>query len=621
MKKSQRIFALAMAILMSLSLASCTSVKEKNSGTAGEGSAERTSGESGMENASLSAGESGSFSGGVTLPDESDMFPEISAPDSIDGAVSIVFSEKSVVCGSSSVTVDGSMASITGAGTYVVSGTTTDGQIVINAGKKDSVCLVLDGADITKKGHSALYVIQAGDVCISLADGKENSLSSLGEFVQTDENNADGAIFSKETLTFDGSGTLCVSSDTGHGIVSKDDLIFTGGVYAITAAKQAISGKDSVRIKDGSFALSSGKDGIHSENSDDSSLGYIYIENGSFSIDADGDGIDASSSVKITGGKFSITSGDRSAVSKSSGGGGFGGFFGYESSTAADDGVSTKGIKASSALEISGGTFIIDSADDALHSNGNIFVIGGDFTIATGDDGMHADETLEISGGTVVITDSYEGLEGKIVDISGGNITLRADDDGINAAGGNDGSGFGGFMKPDAFGGGSSEYYIRISGGIINVDADGDGVDSNGNLYVSGGETYVNGPTNSANGAIDYEGSAEITGGIFVAAGASGMMMNFGQTSTQGSILTSANGTSKITLSDEDGNVLISFTPSKSCACVVISCPELVVGGKYTISVGSNTTQIELTSLIYGSSGGMSGGRPGGGFGGGGKRP
>ena len=155
---------------------------------------------------------------------------------------------------------------------------------------------------------------------------------------------------------------------------------------------------------------------------------------------------------------------------------------------------------------------------------------GGTFEIKTGDDGAHADGNTTVSGGTLNITECYEGLEGATVDITGGEIHIVASDDGINAAGGNDQSGFGPWQ--DAFSG-SSEYYINISGGVIYIDASGDGIDSNGDLTVTGGEIYIDGPTSDGDGALDYDGTGTITGGTLVAVGSNGMVMNFGSNSTR----------------------------------------------------------------------------------------
>lgn len=67
------------------------------------------------------------------------------------------------------------------------------------------------------------------DKVTGLADGTDNSLSNGGSFVAVDEYNVDGALFSKQDLTLNGTGSLTVTSPVGHGIVCKDDLVIVGG--------------------------------------------------------------------------------------------------------------------------------------------------------------------------------------------------------------------------------------------------------------------------------------------------------------------------------------------------------------------------------------------------------
>ena len=193
-------------------------------------------------------------------------------------------------------------------------------------------------------------------------------------------------------------------------------------------------------------------------------------------------------------------------------------------------------------------------------------------------------------------------------------------DDGLNAAGGNDASGNGGFFGGNPFDSDASAE-ILIEGGTLYVNAGGDGIDSNGTITMTGGQVFVSGPTNSGNGALDYGVSATITGGTIVAAGASGMAENFTSAEGQGAMLVSTGAQqagSTIQLADASGNVLLTWQTEKAYECVVISTPDVQQGGAYTLTAGSGTQTIEMTSAVYGGMGmggmgqmGGMGGQPG----------
>lgn len=272
------------------------------------------------------------------------------------------------------------------------------------------------------------------------------------------------------------------------------------------------------------------------------------------------------------------------------------------------------GLSGKDSVRISEGTYNITAGKDGIHASnedddslGFIYIAGGNFDIAVEDDGMHADSSLTIEDGTIHVEKSYEGLEGLSIDITGGNIDVTSSDDGLNAAGGNDSSGFEG-RGGDMFAA-QEGVYIHISGGTLHVNASGDGIDSNGELEISGGETYVSGPVNDGNGSIDYNGDSVISGGIFVAAGCSGMAQNFNDTSKQGVIMVTVDtqaAQQNISLSDSDGNELISWVADKKYTSVIVSCPEITQGATYTLTAGTYSQEITMDSLVYGG-GGMSG--------------
>lgn len=463
-------------------------------------------------------------------------------------AVKITLSGKTATCDSSNVQIEDGVVTIKAAGIYVLSGTLTDGTVVVDAGDDDKVQLVFDGVSITAADYAAIYAKNADKVFVTLTEGTENTLTVSGDYVQTDDNNVDAVIFAKCDLTLGGSGSLTVKDTTGHGIVSKDDLVVTGGTYVIESQDHCLNGKDSVRIADGTFTLTCDEDGIHAGN-DDQQDGYIYIE-------------------------------------------------------------------------------------------------GGDIDISVGDDAMHAEDLLIITGGDIDIFKSYEGVEGYKILVTGGDINVAASDDGFNAArpdgnGQSDGtqsteddqsqtdssqsktndtetnrpelpekgdrSGDSGAPGGPGMGGAGmdADYdaYILITGGTININADGDGIDSNGYLGIAGGNVYVLGPSNNGNGALDYGIYAAITGGEMVAVGGSGMAQGFGDESTQCSALVNfdewIDAGETITLTDSNGNKLLTYKADKKFDSVLISTSDVKQGETYTLTAGDQTSTFAMEDVTY----------------------
>ena len=597
--RRKKLLALFWATALSMTaVAGCTGTKSSTGNVVSsetETNAEETSAQS----------EAGTFS-------SADMFTERDLAGTYEesGAVYVTLSGDGIIGETDGVAINGQTVTITAEGTYIFSGTLSEGQIVVDADNA-KVQIVFDNVDITCASSAAVYVKSAEKVFVTLAEGAQNTLRNTDEYVAIDDNNIDAVIFAKSDLTLNGTGSLTIVSAEGHGIVSKDDLKITGGTYDIIAAGHALSGKDSVRIADGTFILTAEKDGIHAENADDEEKGYIYIADGDFAITSDGDGMDASNIVQIEDGTFDITAGGGAANSLKTHesdmpGGGMSqnierpdgdsmpqmgekpdeesmsqmgekpdGENMPQDTTTDESGTSTKGIKAGGGMYLNGGTYQIDSADDSIHSNANITIADGTYTLATGDDGVHADDALTVNVGTITVTESYEGLEGLTVTINDGTIDITASDDGINTAG----------------------EKMELNGGYIHILAGGDGVDSNGDLTINGGEIYIDGPSDNGNSAIDYgdRSSAYVNGGMLVAIGSSGMAEGMSDSSKQEVLMVKLGEQMKagdVVLTDSEGNVIVSYTALKSYDCVIISTAEVESGATYTLTTSGTMTEV-----------------------------
>jgi hypothetical protein len=573
-------------------------------------------------------------------------------------ATKINLSGETATVEGSGVSVNGGLISILAAGTYVVSGELSDGQIIVDVANKDRVHLILNGTDIVNKTGAAIYSPQCDKVVLTLADGTKNTVTDGGnDYVYTlaDDKEPNAAVFVKDDLTINGTGTLIVNANFNNGIGTKDDLLVVSGNLVINAANHGIRANDSVGIIEGTFNISAGSDGIQTNNDKDESLGWIIIQEGSFDIKAQNDGIQADSTMSITGGVFNITTGGGSAnaperIEERPGGGMSGRQLNQAPTsitTTEEESTSMKALKAGKQINVIGGDFTIDAEDDGIHSNNNLSISKGKFSIKTGDDGIHADNAVVISGGEIDIPLCYEGIEGLSVTISGGNISIVASDDAINAAG-SESAGHGTMMgggqmgmpqgggRRDMVGGqmpgipqsgqdGMNEpkftktegAFIRISGGTIDIWGRTDGIDSNGHVYLEGGTVRINGQSSGAEGALEMDGDFIVTGGELITAGS---VYAPSSDSTQPVILLSyasqqAAG-SVIVVKDLTGNLLLEHTSKVAFTASGFTSASFKIGETYSVFINGekriDITLSDLTTRIGDDGGAYSVGKGGG---------
>ena len=502
------------------------------------------------------------------------------------GAASIALKGSAVTVDGPGAAVSGSTVAITAAGTYTVSGTLTNGQIIVSAPDDAKVTIILDGANITCANSAPIYVKSADKVTITLAAGTANSATDGAVYVLDDPaaEEPSAAIFSKSDLTINGDGSLTVKVSYNHGIQSKDDLKITGGTVNVMAKNDALKGRDSVTVKNAALNLKSGGDGIQSNNDEDADKGWVLIESGTLNITAGEDGVQAETSLTVSAGSFTITSGGGSSVKK-------------------NDNIGSKGLKAGAALIIEGGTFKIDASDDALHSNGTITVNGGTFTLSAGDDAVHADKSITVNGGDIAIARAFEGFESQTITMNGGNVHVVSSDDGVNGV---SATVTAAAARPGGPFDGAGDSHLYINGGYLYLDAGGDGIDVNGPIDMTGGTVIVNGPTRNDNGALDYTGAFKITGGLLVAVGSAGMAQAPGTTSTQNSVSvnlsTAAAAGTLVSIVDAGGGTVVAFKPSKAYQSVVVSSTALKTGASYIVYTGGSVTGTAADGLYTGGS-------------------
>jgi hypothetical protein len=266
------------------------------------------------------------------------------------------------------------------------------------------------------------------------------------------------------------------------------------------------------------------------------------------------------------------------------------------------------GITSKDSLLITGNPIIsVTATDDGIHGKDWLTIDGGNITISAGGDGLKSDTTITLNAGTVNIPTSYEGVEAEYITINGGEIRLVSSDDGFNATsqadtvtttaqtGGRAGRGGG-------FGESAGAYLVTINGGMVVMDAQGDGLDSNGSIVMTGGTVIVNGTTANNNGSVDYNGGFTISGGLLIAVGSAGMPQAPEASSTQNSVMLNSDtiyaGGTLVHIQNSAGENIMTFAPNKNFQSVVLSSAGLVSGETYTVYVGGSATG-EVTDGLY----------------------
>ena len=440
---------------------------------------------------------------------------------------------------SGNVKVDGGTVTINSGGTYVISGELSNGRIVVNAPKAD-VRLVLSGASITSSDGPAIDIQDAGDAIVVLAKDSKNTLTDGASYASGQE--ATAALFSSDTLTVTGAGQLDVTGSYKDGISSKNGLIITGSsTINVKAADDGLRGKDYLVVESGKLTVEAGGDALKSSEDNDETKGFISLGKASITLTSSDDAIAATTDVTVKDTALTITAGGGQAnatIEEQAPPG--------QESTADSTTPSPKGINAGVSYTQDSGTVTVNAADEGLQAP-FINVAGGELSIAAGDDGINA------SNGDHVI----EGHE---------NADSESDDGSV----------------------------LTISGGEVEVSyASSDGIDSNGSAYVKGGIVVVSGQAGEMDGAVDANGETQLVG-------------------VTGSPSVSAGDT--LTVTDSSGSQVASVKVDFTAAAITVL--GLTEGQQYTVATSSGGSATGTASALSAGMGGPMGGGGQGGQGG-----
>lgn len=412
--------------------------------------------------------------------------------------IQINLSGEQIFCTSDSVQIDGSIATITDEGNYIIRGNLENGEIKVDTDNNENVRIVLNGVTITNDHTAPINIQQAEKVLITLAENTDNILDNSCTEINC-ENSTD-AIFSNSCLTINGLGNLKAVSKAGNGISSASSVLITGGNIFVEADICGISGVKSVRISNTNMQINSKIDGISSSNEggSDVKFGFVYISDGCFSINCGGKGINAKSSVVIDGGTFDInTNHNVNSIN------------GINVEAWTDEKLSA--VYAGTDISISGGNFSIASSGSALSAEDSVSLTGGSYNINCKNDSIASGCAVFLEKASINIEEYFRGIcSGKIL-IKDGSIKINSCDDGINAGGG--------AQKETALENNTSECFVELTGGRVVLNSCGDGINSSDKILVSGGSLSVVSESNENNLIFSFGKSFAITGGTVFGAG------------------------------------------------------------------------------------------------------
>ena len=535
----------AVALLAALALASgcSTSSASGKASTSGSNGSETTwtTISSTVATASTGASVSDILGANASVEKASSSEDDAGTTDTASATTITLSGSSASASGSSSgnVKVDGGTVTINSGGTYVISGELSNGRIVVNAPKAD-VRLVLSGASITSSDGPAIDIQDAGDAIVVLAKDSKNTLTDGASYASGQE--ATAALFSSDTLTVTGTGQLDVTGSYKDGISSKNGLIIAGSsTINVKAADDGLRGKDYLVVESGTLTVEAGGDALKSSEDNDETKGFISLGKASITLTSSDDAIAATTDVTVKDTTLTITAGGGQAnatIEEQAPPG--------QESTADSTTPSPKGINAGVSYTQDSGTVTVNAADEGLQAP-FINVAGGELSIAAGDDGINA------SNGDHVI----EGNE---------NADSESDDGSV----------------------------LTISGGEVEVSyASSDGIDSNGSAYVKGGIVVVSGQAGEMDGAVDANGETQLVG-------------------VTGSPSVSAGDT--LTVTDSSGSQVASVKVDFTAAAITVL--GLTEDQQYTVATSSGGSATGTASALSAGMGGPMGGGGQGGQGG-----
>ena len=573
--------ATSVTLLAALALTGCSTTSNAlASGTTAVDSSVGTTATTSSATATDTAASSSSFSTSVKSGEKLDVDTHYSEQDLSWDTSSETAIDLSNPTATDGVTVEDGTLTITKAGTYKLSGE-YQGQIKVETADSDAVRLVLDNANITNSSGAALNVVNADEVILYSASGTTNTISDGADYTATGEDDPDAVVYSKADLTIAGEGTLKVNGNHEDGIHTSDGLVIASGTLEVNAANTGIKGKDYVDILGGTINVTAQQDGIKSTNDTDEGKGWTRLSNGTVTVNAGDDGFKASRVVEISGGSLTVEQSDEGIEAQYINVSG-----GDVNVTSADDGMNAS-LKTSDSESTDSSANTSDTANQQQNNQQQGSIPGGQQSGTSNQQQQGMGQPPAMPGGNAQDGTSQNGTTGT------GQQGM-----GQPPQGGMPGGGGGTFEVIDAA--------INVSGGNITVNAEGDGIDSNGVTTLSGGTLIVNGPSQGGNAALDTNGDLLLNGATVLSGSTADMFEAPSTNSTSGYLkLTNSSGFeqgSTVQVADSSGKVVANYKVTKSnVQLVLVSSSSIVKGQSYTVYTTTSAVDSNAASLASGA--------------------
>lgn len=611
--------ATSVTLLAALALTGCSTTSNAlASGTTAADSSVGTTATTSSATATGTAASSSSFSTNVKSGEKLDVDTHYSEQDLSWDTSSETAIDLSNPTATDGVTVEDGTLTITKAGTYKLSGE-YQGQIKVETADSEAVRLVLDNANITNSSGAALNVVNADEVILYSASGTTNTISDGADYTATGEDDPDAVVYSKADLTIAGEGTLKVNGNHEDGIHTSDGLVIASGTLEVNAANTGIKGKDYVDILGGTINVTAQQDGIKSTNDTDEGQGWTRLSNGTVTVNAGDDGFKASRVVEISGGSLTVEQSDEGIEAQYINVSG-----GNVNVTSADDGMNAS-LKTSDSESTDSSANTFDTANQQQNNQQQGSLPGGQQNGTSNQQqqgtgqppampGTSQDGTSQNgASGTAQQQNNTQNQGnqnmGQPPAMPGGNAQDGTSQNGTTSTG-QQGMGQppqGGM--PGGGGGGTFEVVdaaINVSGGNITVNAEGDGIDSNGVTTLSGGTLIVNGPSQGGNAALDTNGDLLLNGATVLSGSTADMFEAPSTNSTSGYLkLTNSSGFeqgSTVQVADSSGKVVANYKVTKSnVQLVLVSSSSIVKGQSYTVYTTTSAVDSNAASLASGA--------------------